>query len=80
MRRKELIWILEDDEGIQKIFEEVLGPYYDISFFATIRAFAKEYFESELSPDLLISDLQLEDGYFTDFLNSDEMPSSESEV
>lgn len=73
MRRKELIWVLEDDEGVQKIFEEVLGPYYDLSFFTTIRTFAKEYFKGELTPDLLISDLQLEDGYFTDFLNSDEM-------
>lgn len=73
MRRKELIWILEDDDGIQKIFEEVLGPYYDLSFFATIKAFSNEYFKGEPSPDLLITDLQLEDGYFTDFLNSEEM-------
>lgn len=73
MRRKELIWILEDDEGIRFIFEEVLGPYYELQFFTSIQEFSNKYLKKEVTPDLLLSDLRLGDGYFTDFLSSETM-------
>lgn len=70
MRRSEKILILEDDPGISFILTESLGAKYHLESFDTIRAISRRLSSNQDHPDLIIADLMLKDGYFTDYLNS----------
>ena len=66
------IWILEDDNGCQFVHEQTLVDKYLIKFFRGISSFREELKSNVERPSLLIADLNLEDGNFMSFLNSDE--------
>lgn len=70
MRRSETIWILEDDEGTAFVLDEILGIHYQLEFFTTIKDFSERFSQGAKHPNLVIADLKLKDGYFTDFLNA----------
>ena len=59
MKRKELIYIVEDDEGIQEVYEGAFEDVYDVRVFDT----GKEFFEAfrAAQPDLILLDLMLPD-------------------
>jgi DNA-binding response OmpR family regulator len=66
------IWILEDDNGCQFVHEQTLGDKYLIKFFKRISEFTEELKNNVDRPALLIADLNLEDGNFMSFLNTEE--------
>lgn len=59
MKKKELIYIVEDDEGIQEVYEGAFEDVYDVRVFDT----GKEFFEAfrAAQPDLILLDLMLPD-------------------
>ena len=59
MKRKELIYIVEDDEGIQEVYEGAFEVEYEVKIFGN----AKDFFEAfaMVSPDLIILDVMLPD-------------------
>lgn len=65
-----LIWILEDSESSQFVYEETLESRFQLHFFNTIAAFRKESSARQTTPQLLLADLRLEDGNFLDFLGT----------
>ena len=70
-----MIWILEDDPGCQIVYKETLDLVYRTAYFSRLEEFSKAVDtvgtdaapEMEL-PQLIVADLKLEDGYFTDYL------------
>ena len=59
MKRKELIYIVEDDEGIQEVYEGAFEVEYEVKIFGN----AKDFFDAfaMVSPDLIILDVMLPD-------------------
>ncbi len=59
MKNKEVIYIVEDDEGIQEVYEGAFDGVYDTRAFGN----AKDFFEafSRAQPDLVILDVMLPD-------------------
>ena len=57
--RKELIYIVEDDEGIQEVYEGAFEVEYEVQIFGN----AKDFFQAFAlrSPDLIILDVMLPD-------------------
>jgi len=72
MRRSEMVWILEDDEGTIFVLEEILGIHYELIIFRTIAEFTEHLEKNNPNPQLIIADLKLRDGYFTDYLSAQE--------
>lgn len=64
---KKKIWILEDDQNINWIYNEVLNYEFDITFFTTIAELQLALCKPE-RPQLIISDLRLPDGNFINIL------------
>lgn len=70
------IWIIEDDEGCNFIYEEILQHKYNFRMFKTLQEFREEYFREGVErPRLIVADLRLPDGSFVSFLN--EVPQEE---
>lgn len=66
------IWILEDDPGVQFVYEEVLGIRYRLSAFSCMADFRKALAEPSADlPCLLIADIRLPDESFLSFLHSE---------
>ncbi len=59
MERKHLIYIVEDDEGIQEVYEGAFEDAYDIRIFGTGKEFF-DVFPAE-APDLILLDMMLPD-------------------
>ncbi len=59
MKRKSLIYIVEDDEGIQEVYEGAFEDAYDIRIFGTGADFFNAF--SEQFPDLILLDVMLPD-------------------
>ncbi len=59
MERKSLIYIVEDDEGIQEVYEGAFDDAYDIRIFGTARDFFDAF--SAETPDLILLDVMLPD-------------------
>ncbi len=59
MERRNLLFIVEDDEGIQEVYEGAFGDEYDVCIFGT----GGEFFERfpKQTPDLIILDVMLPD-------------------
>ncbi len=59
MEKKSLIYIVEDDEGIQEVYEGAFEDVYDIRIFGT----GKEFFQAfpAETPDLILLDVMLPD-------------------
>ncbi|MBQ8394524.1 MAG: response regulator transcription factor [Clostridia bacterium] len=56
---KNLIYIVEDDEGIQEVYEGAFEGVYDVRIFGTAQEFFTAY--HNLRPDLLVLDVMLPD-------------------
>lgn len=56
---RELIYIVEDDDGISELYESAFEGVYDIELFATAEAFFKRF--AEKKPQLVILDIMLPD-------------------
>jgi DNA-binding response OmpR family regulator len=77
MKSQLLLWILEDDPGIQFMYEETLGIRYDLQFFSAVSSFAGALqTKPQREPDLIVADLRLPDQSFMSFLSSDRSRSS----
>ncbi len=61
------IWILEDEEGTQYVYEQLLGHRYQLRLFNSIQAVQKAINDEKERPHLMIADLKSPDG---NFLNS----------
>ena len=59
MEKRSLIYVVEDDEGIQEVYEGAFEDVYDVRVFST----GKEFFEAypQDRPDLILLDLMLPD-------------------
>ena len=81
MSKQNTIWIIEDDPGCEALYRETLDPLYNTIYFPRIDQFHKhlhnflgdsheEDMETVIipSPSIIIADLKLEDGYFTDYI------------
>lgn len=66
------IWVLEDDPGIQFLYQEILELAYDISIFGTVREFDTAISSGSDAPDLVIADLRLPDANFLSLLKPNE--------
>ena len=64
------IWILEDDEGCQFVYEEILGSRYRLKFFANLAGFAAALDGQNAGPDLVIADVRLPDDSLHNFFRS----------
>lgn len=73
---KKKILILEDDRDCVHMYDFLLSETYDMFIVSTLQELNekledKSMVKSTLAPDLLIADLNLSDGSFTDFLRKD---------
>ena len=71
MRKETIVWILEDDPGCLMVYRETLDCIYRTEYFSHLEKFDQsltEVDQKSLSPDLIIADLKLNDGFFTDYL------------
>lgn len=59
MKRKELIYIVEDDEGIQEVYEGAFEVEYAVRIFGNAKDFLDAF--STVSPSLVILDVMLPD-------------------
>lgn len=69
------IWVLEDDPGIQFLYQEILELSYDISIFGTLTEFEEAFNKKADLPELIIADLRLPDANFLTFLKPSDKPS-----
>lgn len=76
MKRKKLIWILEDDKSIQFTYRMMLELRYHLKMFCSLKEYTDEILKDKESPDLLIADLRLPGESFFSFLA--ESPLAES--
>ena len=75
-KERPAFWIIEDDEGCNFIYEEILQHKYNYRIFKTLEDFRSEYFREGVErPSLILADLRLPDGSFVSFLN--EVPQEE---
>lgn len=56
---KNLIYIIEDDEGVQEVYESATEGLYDVRIFSDGTSFFEAY--SEQHPDLIVVDIMLPD-------------------
>ena len=75
MRKKTVIWILEDDPGCQIVYKETLDYIYKTAYFTRLEEFSRAVDNIGMDPSqelempqLIVADLKLEDGFFTDYL------------
>lgn len=78
---KKTIWILEDDQGCQFVYDQILQEEFSITYFDNIQKF-KTFFKDEKRerPVMIIADLMLNDGNFLNFLTQGVHPSLGSEI
>jgi DNA-binding response OmpR family regulator len=70
MKPRTKIWVVEDDPGIQFLYQEILELNYDISIFGTIAEFELAILKDSEGPNLIIADLRLPDANFLSLLQS----------
>lgn len=70
------VWILEDNPGCNYIYEEILDFRYKTKYFEKISDLKSETSITKNSPDLLIADLRLSDGFFLNTLKGEDFVSS----
>ncbi|MCY4644449.1 MAG: winged helix-turn-helix domain-containing protein [Bacteriovoracales bacterium] len=83
MKKGNVIWILEDEPGCQMVYRETLDCLYQTFYYTSLKEFnedlentkcknvydsSQDYNFSVPAPELIIADLKLEDGFFTDYL------------
>ena len=70
MKPKQRIWILEDEKSSQFVYEEILRPFYELSFYDRIEALDKAIESQNQLPDLLIADIFLDRENFIRYLQN----------
>ena len=74
MNEKKQLWIIEDAEELQPIYQKILGPEnFQLRFFRSFQDFTSEYQSNKNSPHLIIADILLEDGNFFQKLNENDI-------
>ena len=63
------VFILEDDDNWQLIYQETLGHLFQLHFFSTVFEFEQSLSQFQRA-FVLIADLKLKDGFFLDFLKT----------
>lgn len=64
------LWIIEDMEDLQPVYQNILqNDQFNITFFKSFDQFSKAYQDVKNHPDLIIADIMLEDGHFFKLLN-----------
>lgn len=63
------VWILEDDEGCQFVYQQTLNHRYRTRYFEAIGDFQAALNDTKINPSLIIADLMLDDGNFMTYLN-----------
>ncbi|MDD0851936.1 response regulator transcription factor [Halobacteriovorax sp. GB3] len=65
------IWVLEDDQGCQFVYEQTLDLRYQTRYFSSLKDFdAALNDDSIIKPSMLIADLMLDDGNFLNYLTN----------
>lgn len=73
MNSSKTLWILEADPAQQQLYRDMFSFRYKCSFFSDLKTFASLYSsENSVCPDFLITELQLSDGDFFNFIKSKE--------
>ena len=68
------IWIIEDMEDLQPIYNHIFdGEDFKLSFYTSFDEFKTAYTAEKNLPDLIIADIMLEDGHFFKLLNESDM-------
>ncbi|MEX0797808.1 MAG: response regulator [Bacteriovoracaceae bacterium] len=71
---KKNLWIIEDMEDLQPIYQSILEEdKYNLTFFTSFDEFRSAYLSSKDQIDLIIADIFLEDGHFFKLLNESDM-------
>jgi DNA-binding response OmpR family regulator len=66
------IWVLEDDPGVQFVYQEILDFRYELLMHSTVQDLHRSLTDdARPTPDLLIADLRLPDQSFLGFLDSE---------
>ena len=76
MRKQNNIWIIEDDPSCEALYRETLDALYNTIYFSRLDHFGKclsdlnnkKLEKTTPFPSIIIADLKLEDGYFTDYI------------
>lgn len=64
------VWVLEDDDGVQFVYREMLSDLYDLKQFINLKSLKEEMANlKENSPSLLIADLRLSGENFLQYLS-----------
>jgi len=71
MKPRTKIWVIEDDPGIQFLYQEILELNYDISIFGTVTEFQLAIAKDGEGPNLIIADLRLPDANFLSLIQED---------
>ena len=73
MTEKREIWVLEDDEGCQFVYEQILGLRYVIRFFSKLQPFIEALRHERPRLFSVLADLRLPDGNFLNLLESQDV-------
>lgn len=73
MHSSKMIWILEDNEGCNEVYEEILGHRYTLRMFDSLSKIVEtlKTVQSTDLPDIFLTDLRLGDGNFLMAINDD---------
>lgn len=67
----QLIWVLEDDSGVQFVYEEILSHNFKLLQLESLAEFKTALsFKESSKPSLILADLRLKDDTFLSFLSS----------
>ena len=68
------IWIIEDMEDLQPIYNHIFDAEdFKLNFYTSFDEFKTAYTSEKNLPDLIIADIMLEDGHFFKLLNESDM-------
>ncbi|MBC76763.1 MAG: hypothetical protein CME64_12180 [Halobacteriovoraceae bacterium] len=74
MSTKKNLWIIEDMEDLQPIYQSILEEEkYDLRFFTTFDEFKNAYSVNKEPADLIVADIFLDDGHFFQLLNESDL-------
>lgn len=68
------LWIIEDMVDLQPVYKDIYqGDQFVLTFFQSFEEFKSAYLSEKNLPDLIVADIQLEDGHFFKLLNESDM-------
>ena len=75
-----ILWILEDDPDCKFVYENIFSFHYELRFFENLSEIKGALRGNADKPDLLIADLRLPDGMFSDLIMDSTLVSNQSFV